>query len=67
MACQVGSFGQTVAPKLHLALGVSGAIQHIICMKGADVAVGNLFDIVPTLIEEMKRKGSADNGTGHRS
>jgi electron transfer flavoprotein alpha subunit len=71
---QIGSSGQTVAPKLYLALGISGAIQHIVGMKGAraviavnkdseapifeiaDVAVvGNLFDIVPPLIGEVKK------------
>ena len=74
MERQVGSSGQTVAPKLYLALGISGAIQHVVGMKGsrsiiavnkdseapifeiADVAVvGNLFDIVPPLIEEVKK------------
>jgi electron transfer flavoprotein alpha subunit len=71
---QIGSSGQTVAPKLYLALGISGAIQHIVGMKGArsvvainkdheapifeiaDVAVvGNLFDVVPPLIAEVKK------------
>jgi electron transfer flavoprotein alpha subunit len=74
---QIGSSGQTVTPKLYLALGISGAIQHIVGMKGAraviavnkdheapifeiaDVAVvGNLFDIVPPLIEEVKKARS---------
>ena len=71
---QIGSSGQTVSPKLYLALGISGAIQHIVGMKGArsvvavnkdreapifeiaDVAVvANLFDVVPPLIEEVKK------------
>jgi electron transfer flavoprotein alpha subunit len=36
---QIGSSGQTVAPKLYLALGISGAIQHLVGMKGASCVV----------------------------
>src|SRR5436309_1241951 len=71
---QIGSSGQTVSPKLYLAVGISGAIQHIVGMKGArsivainkdaeapifEIAdfgvVGNLFDILPALTEEVKK------------
>ncbi len=39
MERQIGSSGQTVAPKMYLALGISGAIQHVVGMKGARTIV----------------------------
>ena len=39
MERQVGSSGQTVAPKIYFAIGISGAIQHLVGMKGAKIVV----------------------------
>src|SRR5690606_18610940 len=39
MERQIGSSGQTVAPKLYMAIGISGAIQHVVGMKGARTIV----------------------------
>jgi electron transfer flavoprotein alpha subunit len=39
MERQVGSSGQTISPKLYLAIGISGAIQHLVGMKGSQCIV----------------------------